>query len=75
VRAYNRYRPPAYAFHMRIVRINVHTGERIAIADNASLFNFPVSVKFLPPERGEPCLVVSSDQEHRFAPLIRHWME
>jgi hypothetical protein len=59
----------ADAFHMRIVRINVLNGERTVIADDASLFNFPVSMKFLPRERGHQSLVISSDQEHRFAPL------
>ena len=59
----------ADAFHLRIVRIDVATGERTVIAEDLALFNFPVSMKFLPPVRKHPSLVVSSDQEHRFAPL------
>jgi hypothetical protein len=56
-------------FHLRIVRIDVTTGERTVIADDPALFNFPVSLKFLPPAGRQQSLVVSSDQEHRFAPL------
>jgi hypothetical protein len=56
-------------FHLRLVRIDVATGRRTVIADDPELFNFPVSMKFLPPVQGVPSLVVSSDQEHRFAAL------
>lgn len=56
-------------FHLRLVRIDVDTGRRTVIADDPELFNFPVSMKFLPPVQGVPSLVVSSDQEHRFAAL------
>jgi hypothetical protein len=72
---FNRWDPrddalyAADPFHLRIVRIDVITGGRTVIADDPALFNFPVSMKFLPPVRGQASLVVSSDQEHRFAPL------
>jgi hypothetical protein len=56
-------------FRLRIVRIEVGTGERTVLAEDPVLLNFPVSMKFLPPVRGRAALVVSSDQEHRFAPL------
>jgi hypothetical protein len=56
-------------FHLRILRIDVATGERTVVADDPELFNFPVSAKFLPPVNGVTTLAVSSDQEHRFAAL------
>jgi hypothetical protein len=56
-------------FHLRVLRIDVTTGERTVIADDPELFNFPVSAKFLPPVHGVTTLAVSSDQEHRFAAL------
>jgi hypothetical protein len=56
-------------FNLRIVRIDITTGERTVIVEDPVLFNFPVSMRFLPPVRGQYSLVVSSDQEHRFAPL------
>lgn len=56
-------------FRLRVVRIDVETGERTVLAEDPVLLNFPVSMKFLPPVHGCPSLVVSSDQEHRFAPL------
>ncbi len=42
---------------------------RPLLADDPLLFNFPVSLQFLPQEHGVPQLVVSSDQEHRFAAI------
>jgi hypothetical protein len=59
----------ADAFHLRIIKIDVATGVRTVIADDPVLFNFPISLKFLPPIRGERAFIVSSDQEHRFAAL------
>jgi hypothetical protein len=56
-------------FHLRLLRIDVATGARSVIANDPQLFNFPVSAKFLPPRQGMTTLVVSSDQEHRFAAL------
>jgi hypothetical protein len=56
-------------FHLRVLRIDVATGERTIIANDPELFNFPVSAKFLPPLHGVTTLAVSSDQEHRFSAL------
>lgn len=56
-------------FHLQVVRIDTATGERTVIGAGPALFNFPVSMKWLPPGRGRQSLVVSSDQEHRFAAL------
>jgi hypothetical protein len=56
-------------FHLRLIRIDVTTGQRTVVAADPLLFNFPVSAKFLPPVLGRPTIVVSSDQEHRFAAL------
>ena len=56
-------------FHLRLIRIDVTTGQRTVLAADPLLFNFPVSAKFLPPVRGRPTIVISSDQEHRFAAL------
>jgi hypothetical protein len=69
---YDRHDHGLYAtdpFHLRLVRIDVATGQRTVLAADPELFNFPVSAKFLPPVRGETTLVVCSDQEHRFAAL------
>ncbi|MEZ4439177.1 MAG: hypothetical protein R3B72_08810 [Polyangiaceae bacterium] len=49
------------------VRIDVETGAREALVQDAELFNFPVSAQFLPPLLGVSPVVVISDQEHRLA--------
>jgi hypothetical protein len=71
---FNRYNPSdrsLYAlepFNLRLVRINVATGERTVLLDDPVLFNFPVAATFLPfPGLGE--MVITSDQEHRLAVL------
>jgi hypothetical protein len=68
---YNRTDRSLYAlepFNLRLVRINVETGERTVLLDDPVLFNFPVGATFLPfPIVGE--MVVTSDQEHRLAVL------
>lgn len=55
-------------FQLQLIRIDIHTGEREVVSDDARLFNFAVAASFLPRkgngQRAE--LVVSSDQEHRF---------
>lgn len=56
-------------FHLQVVRIDVTTGAREVIGSGAPLFNFPVSMKWLPNVQGRQSLVVSSDQEHRFGAL------
>jgi hypothetical protein len=55
-------------FNLRLVRINVGTGERKVILDKPLLFNFPVAAAFLP-SSGADELIVASDQEHRLAAL------
>jgi hypothetical protein len=70
---FNRFDPQdsnLYALEsaaLRVVRINTTTGVRTTLVRNQSLFNFPVAAAFLPPVLGLSPLVVSSDQEHRFA--------
>jgi hypothetical protein len=56
-------------FHLQILRIDTRTGSRSVVAAGPLLFNFSVSMKWLPPVAGRQSLVVSSDQEHRFAAL------
>lgn len=57
-------------FQLELQRIDIDTGEREVVSDDAVLFNFPVAASFLPP-RGKGHdgheLFVSSDQEHRLA--------
>ncbi|MFT3707446.1 MAG: hypothetical protein QM817_07235 [Archangium sp.] len=53
----------------RVLRINVNTGAREVVADDPTLFDFPVSAQFLPPVTGLASLVVASDQEYRLAAL------
>lgn len=68
---YNRTDRSLYAlepFNLRLVRINVETGDRTVLLDDPVLFNFPVGATFLPfPGLGE--MVITSDQEHRLAAL------
>jgi hypothetical protein len=74
---FNRYDPRdpwLYAgdpFRLRLLRVNVRTGERQLLSDDARLFNFTVSTAFLPPVvPGLPNpLVTASDQEYRSALL------
>ncbi|PZR18567.1 MAG: hypothetical protein DI536_01420 [Archangium gephyra] len=53
----------------RVLRINLTTGAREVLADDAQLFDFPVAAAFLPPVAGVSPLVVASDQEYRLAAL------
>lgn len=53
----------------RVLRVNVTTGAREVLADDARLFDFPVSATFLPPVAGVTPLIVASDQEYRLAAL------
>lgn len=53
----------------RVLRVNTETGAREVVADDAELFDFPVSAQFLPPVAGISPLVVASDQEYRLAAL------
>lgn len=54
----------ADSLQLRVVRINVKTGKRQVIADDADLLNFPSSTAFLPPVLGKSALVVVSNQQH-----------
>src|SRR5262249_22145063 len=73
--AFNRWRPAddrlvaADSFNLRLVRINIHTGEREVLASDPTLFNFPVGAQFLPPVGGIQTIAVVSDQEHRLAAI------
>jgi hypothetical protein len=64
---------PLYAsdsFRLRIVRIDVNTGQREVIASDPTLFNFPTQMHFVPSaSRRASTLMVASDQEHRFAAI------
>lgn len=55
-------------FLLEFIRIDIHTGAREVVSNNAKLFNFGVAASFLPPRfHGQlPEIVVASDQEHRF---------
>src|SRR5262245_2427857 len=72
---FNRWRPDdhrlvaADPFSLRLIRINIQTGQREVIAADPLLFNFPVAAQFLPPVAGIQSLVVVSDQEHRLAAI------
>ena len=56
-------------FNLRLIRINIDTGQREVIAEGPLLFNFPVAAQFIPPVAGIQSLVVVSDQEHRLAAI------
>jgi hypothetical protein len=72
---FNRWRPndhrlvAADPFNLRLIRIDIQTGERETLAADPVLFNFPVAAHFLPPIAGIQSLVVVSDQEHRLAAI------
>jgi hypothetical protein len=55
--------------HLRLLRIDVTTGEREVVLDDPFLLHFPVSATFLPPVAGISPMVVVNDQEHRMAGL------
>jgi hypothetical protein len=59
------------AFRLRLIRIHPRTGERQIVADDSRLFNFPVAATFRPraKARGRARLLVTSDQEYRWAGL------
>ncbi|GEM_PF-1104200 len=72
---FNRFDPSDDALYaldslqLQLLRIDVATGHREVLIEDDELFNFPVAADFLPPlvSQAPPTLVVSSDQEHRFA--------
>ncbi len=58
----------ADSLQLRVIRIDVRTGEREVVADDPRLFNFPSSLAFVPNPGtgGEPStLLVVSNQQHR----------
>jgi len=59
----------ADTFNFRILRIDVDTGHREVIAEDPQLFNFPVSLAFLPKVFGSQPLITVSDQEQNFAAI------
>ena len=55
-------------FHLRLLRIDVRDGSREVVSDDPILFNFPIAVASVPNrDDDEHALIVSSDQEYRFA--------
>ena len=55
-----------------MLRVDLATGAREVVADDPTLFDFPVSAQFLPPVSGGnglSMLVVASDQEYRLTAL------
>lgn len=75
---FNRWKPSdthlyvTDAFGQRVLRVDLATGAREVVADDPTLFDFPVSAQFLPPVgggNGLSMLVVASDQEYRLAAL------
>lgn len=62
---HDRYLYAADSLQLRVIRIDVETGDRQVVADNSTLFNFPSSTAFLPPFLGLSTLVVVSNQQHR----------
>lgn len=62
----------ADSLQLRVIRIDVHTGERQVVADDSRLLNFPSSLAFVPgPGKGHgpSTLLVVSNQQHR-SPLL-----
>jgi hypothetical protein len=57
-------------FSLELIRVHSRTGRREVLSTDARLFNFTVSATFLPPTHhgGKNPLVVTSDQEYRWAP-------
>lgn len=55
----------ADSLQLRVVRIDTRDGSRQVVAGDATLFNFPSKLQFLPPVNGIAPLLVASDQEHR----------
>jgi hypothetical protein len=64
-----KYIYAADSVRTQLIRVNIHNGKREVLGNNTLLYNFPVSLQFLPPVAGITPLVVSSDQEHRFAAI------
>jgi len=64
----DRYLYAADALQLRLIRIDVQTGERQVVADDTQLFNFPSSLGFFPRATHDGIaseLVVVSNQQHR----------
>ena len=72
---FNRWNPSDTRLYVtdtigrRVLRVNITTGAREVVADDPTLFDFPVSAQFLPPVAGISPLVVASDQEYKLAAL------
>jgi len=65
----DRWLYAADSLQLRIIRIDVDTGQRQIVADDPKLFNFPSSTSFLPPVQGISPLLVVSNQQHRLTIL------
>ena len=62
---HDRWLYAADSLQLRIIRIDVGTGQRQVVANDPTLFNFPSSTAFLPPILGVAPLLVVSNQQHR----------
>jgi len=63
---HDRWLYAADSLQLRIIRIDVATGQRQVVANDPTLFNFPSSMAFLPPLLdGIAPLMVVSNQQHR----------
>jgi hypothetical protein len=64
----DHYLYAADALKLRLIRVDVQTGQRQVVADDQKLFNFPSSLGFVPPlttAGGPRELVVVSNQQQR----------
>jgi len=54
------------ALNLRVIRIHSRTGAREVLGDDPRLFNFPSSLAFIEPKKGErAAMLVLSNQQHR----------
>lgn len=54
------------ALELRVIRIDSRSGAREVLGDDPRLFNFPSSLAFIEPKRGErAAMLVLSNQQHR----------
>lgn len=54
------------ALELRVIRIDSRSGAREVLGDDPRLFNFPSSLAFIEPEKGErAAMLVLSNQQHR----------
>jgi hypothetical protein len=61
----DRYLYAADPIALRIIRVDLESGDRQVVASGSKLFDFPSSLGFLPPVLGVTSLVVVSNQQER----------